>query len=89
MALPRTYSVDEVVESIGCSRWWLSEAVRHGRVPHVRLSRTRIRFTEADVEAALSLFHRRPGAEPHAVPEPWGLTPRSAAHMRRTRPRSA
>ncbi|MCV7004409.1 helix-turn-helix domain-containing protein [Mycobacterium gordonae] len=78
----KTYSIDEVAEGLDCTPRWLTEQVRSGRFPAIKIAR-HWRFTSADVEAIFSLcannFDRGAGGSV-TVPDVArivGLTPRS------------
>ena len=45
----RTFSPEEVAETLGTSAWWVREQARSGRAAHLRLGKSRIRFTAAQV----------------------------------------
>src|SRR5665647_3326199 len=50
----RTFSPEEVAETLGTSAWWVREQARSGRTAHLRLGKSRIRFTAAQVAAPVN-----------------------------------
>lgn len=47
----RTFSPEEVAQTLGTSAWWVREQARAGRAEHLRVGKGRIRFTAAQVAA--------------------------------------
>jgi hypothetical protein len=45
----RTFSPEEVAQTLGTSAWWVREQARSGRAAHLRVGKGRIRFTGAQV----------------------------------------
>lgn len=45
----RTFSPEEVAQTLGTSVWWVREQARAGRADHLRVGKGRIRFTAAQV----------------------------------------
>ena len=50
----RTFSPEEVAETLGTSAWWIREQARSGRAAHLRLGKSRIRFTAGQVAALVN-----------------------------------
>lgn len=43
-----------MAETLGTSAWWIREQARSGRAAHLRLGKSRIRFTAAQVAALVN-----------------------------------
>jgi hypothetical protein len=53
----RTYTVDQVAAMFSTdSSWWLSQGVREGKYPHLRVRRGSVRFTDEHVEQIRASF---------------------------------
>lgn len=91
----KTYSVDELAESLACTSRWLTEQVRANKFPAHKVAR-QWRFTDQDVAAILLLCANRFSArsdathpvsdvEPLPAAEPvTGLTPSSRRRLGRS-----
>jgi Helix-turn-helix domain len=66
--LPRLYTAAEVAEALRCSKWWVLEQVRKGRIPCYGDVAGGCRFSAEHVAAILCLRERRP-IEPAPAPE--------------------
>ena len=72
-----TFDVQAAAERLQVGSDWLARQARAGRVPHVRLGRSR-RFTEENLQAILSQFQQpvAPTPVPASV-DPWARPSRS------------
>jgi hypothetical protein len=66
--LPHLYTAAEVAEALRCSKWWVLEQARKGRIPCYGDVAGGYRFSAEHVATILRLHERRP-AEPAPVPE--------------------
>lgn len=78
MSLPETHSEADAAAALGKSKFWLATEARAGRVPFIRVGRTR-RYTADHVAQILAAHEQRPVS----LESVRGLTPRSAARRRR------
>jgi hypothetical protein len=66
--LPHLYTAAEVADALRCSKWWVLEQIRRGRVPCYGDVAGGYRFSAEHVAAMLRLRERQP-AEPVPVVE--------------------
>jgi excisionase family DNA binding protein len=74
-----TFSMAEAAEMLGVGEWWLAEQARAGKVPHIKLGRTR-RFSQANIEAIIAGAEQTPQ---RPAPSTYGMSPRSARYHSR------
>jgi hypothetical protein len=69
--LPRLYTAAEVAEALRCSKWWVQEQARRGRVPCYGDVAGGFRFSAEHVATILRLRERRPAEPVPAVEAEW------------------
>jgi hypothetical protein len=69
--LPRLYTAAEVAEALRCSKWWVLEQVRRGRVPCYSDVAGGYRFSAEHVATMLRLRERQPVEPAPAVEAEW------------------
>ena len=62
----QTYTVAEAAQMLGVGEWWLAQAARQGKVPHLHLGRKRL-FTQQHLDEIMRNAERTPAPAP-AVP---------------------
>jgi Helix-turn-helix domain len=76
--LPRVYTAAEVAEALRCSKWWVLEQVRRGRIPCYGDVAGGYRFSVEHVATILRLRERRPV---EAAPAPEAERRKAAASV--------
>ncbi|MDT5039456.1 MAG: hypothetical protein QOE51_441 [Actinoplanes sp.] len=69
--LPRLYTAAEVAEALRCSKWWVQEQVRRGRVPCYGDVAGGYRFSAEHVATILRLHERQPAEPVPAIEAEW------------------
>jgi len=67
--LPVLHYAADVARVLRCSKWWVEEQARHGRIPYSRIGGG-YRFTDEHVAEIVRIFEHRPGDQPAALPAP-------------------
>lgn len=55
-----TYSPSEAAEIIGCTESFLRKKARRYEIPHTRVGKAAIRFTQADIDGTLDVLRQAP-----------------------------
>lgn len=74
-----THTPAEVAAKVGASEFFVRELARKGKVPHLRVGRSAVRFTDDHVAAIIA----------HLTHEPTDATPASTLTTARSRKRAS
>ena len=79
MSLDRVYTVAEVAALLQMTDAQVKSLVYRQQIPHLRLNRNQVRFTQANVDAIARLFEVAPAQAPR---NEWGTKTRNARRRR-------